>query len=256
MKNRRNYYRILHVQPDAPTAVIRASHRAIMQRLKVHPDLGGDHEQAVLLNEAVDTLCDPTRRAAYDEVRAPRVEQQRDRGRAVTPRQAAASSRPTERPTAGPAAAPRPSASPKSRVACGFCGAICSTVDRSRPESACVSCGSALCLVEKHQLGGPSQRAIERVPRNVPMTFRLAASRQNVWSGSTEDLSLNGMRFLSHVVIEVGDCLRVECDFCSAVAVVKSVGSTRSVRGPWHYGVEFLTFRVKNERGGLFSTVA
>jgi hypothetical protein len=64
------------------------------------------------------------------------------------------------------------------------------------------------------------------------------------------------MRFLSHVVMAVGDCVRVDCDFCSAVAVVKSVGDSRSMRSPRHYGVEFVTFRIKNERGGLFSTVA
>ena len=66
MRNRRNYYRVLHVQRDAPPAVIKASYRAIMQRMTVHPDLGGDHAQAVLINEAFHTLSDPARRAAYD----------------------------------------------------------------------------------------------------------------------------------------------------------------------------------------------
>jgi DnaJ-class molecular chaperone len=50
--NRRNYYRILHVQPDAPTEVIKSSYRTLMQRLKMHPDLGGDHSEAALINEA------------------------------------------------------------------------------------------------------------------------------------------------------------------------------------------------------------
>lgn len=39
--NRRNYYRILHVQPDAPLEIIRASYRAMMGPLKMHPDMGG-----------------------------------------------------------------------------------------------------------------------------------------------------------------------------------------------------------------------
>jgi hypothetical protein len=39
-QNRRNYYRILHVQPDAPMEVIRASYRTLMQKLRFHPDLG------------------------------------------------------------------------------------------------------------------------------------------------------------------------------------------------------------------------
>lgn len=64
-KNRRNYYRILFVQPDAPVEVIKASYRALMGPLKLHPDLGGDHEEAALINEAYRVLKDPVRREAY-----------------------------------------------------------------------------------------------------------------------------------------------------------------------------------------------
>ncbi len=67
MKNRRNYYRILQVQPDAPQAVIRASYKALMRELKLHPDLGGDHWNATVLNDAYTTLGNPARRAAYDK---------------------------------------------------------------------------------------------------------------------------------------------------------------------------------------------
>src|SRR5689334_12575167 len=67
MKNRRNYYRLLQVQPDASVEVIRSSFRAIMRGLKQHPDLGGSHWHAALLNEAYETLIDPNRRADYDQ---------------------------------------------------------------------------------------------------------------------------------------------------------------------------------------------
>src|SRR5690606_3216066 len=59
--NRRNYYRVLHVQPDAPTEIIRMSYLTLMRRLKMHPDLGGDHRKAALINEAFATLVDPVR---------------------------------------------------------------------------------------------------------------------------------------------------------------------------------------------------
>ena len=49
MKNRRNYYRILQVQPDAPAEIIRTSYRTLMHKLKMHPDLGGKS----LVNDAV-----------------------------------------------------------------------------------------------------------------------------------------------------------------------------------------------------------
>ena len=49
--NRRNYYRILHVQSDAPLEIIRASYRAMMGPLKMHPDMGGNHEVAALIKD-------------------------------------------------------------------------------------------------------------------------------------------------------------------------------------------------------------
>lgn len=63
MKNRRNYYRILHVQPDAPKEMIRSSYRTIMHKMRVHPDLGGDSEAAALVNEAYAVLSDERERA-------------------------------------------------------------------------------------------------------------------------------------------------------------------------------------------------
>ena len=67
MKNRRNYYRLLQVQPDAPIEIIRTSYRTLMRELKQHPDLGGDHGKASMLNEAYEILSDSVRRAEYDK---------------------------------------------------------------------------------------------------------------------------------------------------------------------------------------------
>ncbi len=67
MKNRRNYYRILQVQPDASIEVIRASYRTQMRELGKHPDLGGSVFGATVLNEAYETLNNPERRAEYDK---------------------------------------------------------------------------------------------------------------------------------------------------------------------------------------------
>lgn len=52
MRNRRNYYRILHVQPEAPPEIITAAYRTLMGPLRQHPDRGGSHQAAALLNEA------------------------------------------------------------------------------------------------------------------------------------------------------------------------------------------------------------
>ena len=64
--NRRNHYRTLHAQPDAPFEVIKANYRTLMQKLKLHPDLGGDHTTAVQVNTAYEILSDPARRSAYE----------------------------------------------------------------------------------------------------------------------------------------------------------------------------------------------
>ena len=63
--NQCKYYRMLHVQPDAPVEVIRARYRTLMQRLQQHPDPGGEHWNASLINEAHDALVDEDRRRLY-----------------------------------------------------------------------------------------------------------------------------------------------------------------------------------------------
>ena len=47
--------------------IIQASYRTIMQKLKAHPDIGGDTWNASVINEAYQTLVDPIRRTFYDE---------------------------------------------------------------------------------------------------------------------------------------------------------------------------------------------
>lgn len=66
MIERRNYYRILQVQPDASMAVIRENYRILMQKLKMCPGLGDPNWNEDLLDAAYDTLRDPLKRAAYD----------------------------------------------------------------------------------------------------------------------------------------------------------------------------------------------
>lgn len=71
-----DFYQLLHVQHDAPAAVVKASYRAMMQKMQYHPDLGGDEATAQRLNEAVATLCNPIKRAIYDVEFALQAKQQ------------------------------------------------------------------------------------------------------------------------------------------------------------------------------------
>lgn len=243
MINRRNYYRVLHVEPDAPLAVIQASYRALMQQLTVHPDLGGDHDEAVLINEAFDTLRDPDRRAAYDRtIESPRHQ----RGRATPPSTALVSTTPRELP---PPAADAPD--------CAFCGAATTLVDRRSPDATCGDCGSALFPAPLQPGDGSARRALGRVRTRMPMTFRVGGTPNLQRTGVAENLNVKGMQFRSDVAIPIGERLQIDCEFCSAVAIVRTIRTEpwASRRGS-HYGVEFLTLRIKRERGGLVSTVA
>ncbi len=64
---RRNYYRILNVQPDASLEIIKNNYRTLLQKLRLHPDLGGKNWNASIINEAYNTLSKPLKRAEYDE---------------------------------------------------------------------------------------------------------------------------------------------------------------------------------------------
>ncbi len=66
MIERRNFYRILHAQPDASMVVIRENYRLLKQKLKIHPDLTNDDWNENLLEAAYQTLSDPTKRSIYD----------------------------------------------------------------------------------------------------------------------------------------------------------------------------------------------
>ena len=91
----------------------------------------------------------------------------------------------------------------------------------------------------------------------MPVCFRVATSRHVVHRGTTEDLSLNGIRLLSPVQVAVGDRVQIDCAFCVAVAVVRSVRAGQRAGGiVWQCGLEFATLRIIRQRGGLVSTVA
>ena len=141
MKNKRNYYRILHVQPDAPQAIIRSSYRTLMQQLKQHPDLGGNHWNAALINEAYGVISDPKKRAEYDStlIRAnttSRVGAQR--GKAST----------TSVPS-GDQSREHPSMAQES---CAFCGTAHRYGRNPYHDAECDKCGSPLKSTEKYRL--------------------------------------------------------------------------------------------------------
>ncbi|MEQ1802438.1 MAG: J domain-containing protein [Gammaproteobacteria bacterium] len=227
MENRRNLYRILHVQPDAPEEIIQSSYRTLMMKLRRHPDLGGDHFTATLINEAYSVLSDPGKRAAYDEAW---------RSVAASPDEAAA-----------PPQAPVP--------ACPFCGAAHGFAGRIHSTATCTTCNSPLAPAARDRLDS-GQRAVSRVPRQISLTYFTGWPGQGPFAGETRDLSLHGLRFVANAALPVTKVIKVDCE--ALVALARVVACTENDQRDWRWLVraEYLTVRFRRSRGGFLATRA
>lgn len=223
MKNRRNYYRILQVQPDASPEVIRASYKAIMRELKAHPDLGGGHWNAAIVNKAYGILRDPTRRAAYD--------------RALF-----------ERYTKQPYDADRV---PIISYFCPFCKRPLAR--QPTANEACPSCRSPLASnhITDHQ---QEQRTIARIKKSghVHLYTEWALTPE---VGNIVDLSPHGMRFQCPVKLLPNMTIKISCRELNAVAVLRHSHKIID-NGSIYYsvGVEFLTVQFKQAKGGFHTS--
>lgn len=265
-----DYYAILHVDPAAPTEVIRASYRTLMQRLRLHPDLGGDHDAASALNSAYATLKDPQRRAQYDADRrseggAPRRESARETAAgqsrpAADPqysadgRSAPAAQKETGRDRS--AASPRwvtGSGSPASARICPFCHAP-ATPGRNGSDAPqlCRECSAPLTLVRaiSHD-GAQTQRSVYRIAKDERLRVFTRFDDRSGIDAIVHDISMSGMRFSCAQELACDAVIRVDCDMCAAVARIAHVGERAG--GVSQYGAEFLTVQFKRQRGSLLS---
>jgi hypothetical protein len=138
---------------------------------------------------------------------------------------------------------------------CPFCGEEHKRQDAERPDGVCASCGAALYPAERHMSDGTSRRTIDRLPRNMRVTLVRSSAMHTPCKAVTQDISLNGMRFLTRDHLAIDERLIIESDFCSAVAIVRSVRAHEIDREGFECGVEFLTMRVRHLRGGLIFSV-
>ncbi|MDJ0916941.1 MAG: J domain-containing protein [Woeseiaceae bacterium] len=239
-----DYYEILHVHPEAPEAVIRASYRALMQKLKMHPDLGGDAEIAARINEAYAVLTDIERRAAYDAAR-----------------EAAESlSQAADVPDADAAMGDTTSnlVQPRNPVhECVFCVTPHGYGNAIPPEAACVSCKSPLALVEPKRFEQSDQRAVSRISSRLDVRFFTEWPQARPHHGVTGDVSLNGMRLVTSRPLKVGNVIKLQCDVLESIAVVKNSSLQRRGFGlDYAVGLSFITLRFDRSLGGFVSQKA
>lgn len=229
MENRRNLYRILHVQPDAPEEIIQASYRTLMMKLRRHPDLGGDHFTATLINEAYAVLSDPAKRAAYDEA-----------WRAME---------------TGPGDAEHPPVAPPPPPACPFCGALHGFTGRIHSAATCTTCNAPLAPAARERLD-KGQRAVSRVPRRIALTYFTGWPGQGPFPGETRNLSLHGILFAAQGALPATKVIKVDCE--ALVALARVVACTDNDQRDWRWLIraEYVTVRFRRARGGFVATRA
>ncbi len=226
MKNRRNYYRILQVQPDAPAEIIRASYRTLMRELKKHPDLGGSTWDAEVLNEAYETLSDPQKRAAYDEELFVRYT-----------KQTFAYSR-----------------QPIAPVLCPICKRALSR--KAKPGELCLTCQTPLQSEDAPAPDKVSPRSIERIRKEEQISYYSAWPGKPA-QGRMVDFSPKGMRFLCKEKLAPQTVLKISSKLFEASGTVTNA-SEELWEGKKFFaiGICFLAVRFEDSRGTFFSTSA
>lgn len=234
----RNYYDVLHVSRDAPVEIIRGSYRTLMQRLRNHPDLGGDASTAALINEAYAVLSDRERRAEYDA----RMDLMEGIAKGVP-----------EAPSGTPRAAAARGVLDWSRQ-CVFCETPHNHGREIEIETACRTCGSPLAAAAQHRIELEGKRAVERVDKKQKVTFYTRWPQLQGYAGRIEDISLNGLRLVTAEDLSEGQCIKIVSDVVQAVAQVTNVIYERRV---WSRrciaGTSFVTLRFGRSIGGFVS---
>lgn len=227
----RDYYRILHVQPDAPLEVIRSSYRTLMQRMRAHPDLGGDNRRAAALNEAWSVLRHPEKRASYDAARSAT--------------------------SAANASRRRSRQEPRPAEACLFCGAARSHFGVPESGERCGECASPLAPADRSRLETQGQRAIARIRRSQPIRFLATWPQHLPMTGRMQDVSLHGLKFVTGQALSAGQIIRLDSDLCRAVArVVAAQPSVDSGGRQWLVRAEFLTLDLERTVGAFVCETA
>jgi curved DNA-binding protein CbpA len=246
-KNLPNYYIILCVQANASVDTIKATYRKLMVTMKMHPDLGGDHDVAAQINEAYAVLKDESKRSKYDRMYLlQRLEAAQTAAREREKRTAnSAGARPATGSTG------RPSPSPQAREGkagqCPYCNTRVPKLIRS--DTRCERCRSPLSAPP--QLGALGKelfgrRATPRIAKSHFATIRPTGQSQSM-TVKMRDLSLTGLSFYAEIDLEIGQVFKFRDANLEAVAAVVSRGK----RGQW-YSIHARLLTVAFHQPGVF----
>jgi hypothetical protein len=258
---RRNLYRLLHVQPEAPTEVITAVYRCLMSKLKMHPDLGGNNELAARINDAYAVLSDPLKRKEYDA-------QRKSKPHARTAEQ-------TREGKTGPRASPFSGTSftdafksafsasnepEPHRAARSFSGRQCPLCEKAMPrfialDTRCQHCDSPLSPIA-HNLHGQRElvgrRVTSRIARSDSASIQLAAHHPFV-QARLRDMSLSGIGLMTTEPVTSDSVVRV---MTKDMDVVVHVVRVRKADGLYHVHARLLTGHFGKKSGVFVSASA
>ncbi len=227
-----DYYRILHVQPDAPAPVIHAIYRTLLQRLQTSATFAGEAD-AGLIEEAYAVLGNAQRRAAYDAQRRAAASAQ-----TATPREVHAVDEDADTLVMN---------------VCLFCSAPHGLQRRLERDDECGRCGSPLCPAERHRLEYSGQRMLSRIPKQHAIDIYVTWPQDAPAIGQMRDLSLNGMQFTCVTRLQPNQIVKIVCTELHALARVAHTNRDIDTADRWITGVEFLTLRFVKIRGSFIS---
>jgi len=225
MENRRNYYRVLHVQPDAPVAVIKATYRTLMRNLKMHPDLGGDTWNAALVNEAYAVLSDRLKRERYD-----RQILQNLRRHSVQTDDVGQTTRGSD-----------PSY-------CLFCKSPFLNAPGQATRERCPECRSPLQGIDSEE----SKLTLRRIAGRIEQSFEIVYYTywpQSPRTATAKDLSPTGIAIAGMESCFVGQLIKLESEFLNAIAQVKNREAVGDSSTQVRVGLKFLAVSFNLPRG-------
>lgn len=248
MTTRKNYYQLLHVQPDAPEEIIKSSYRTLMLKLRCHPDMGGEDGVAARINLAYETLTHPEKRARYDRELLRFSETNAE----MEPK--------TRRPRAQPwndacgMYANRVSIPLRS---CVFCKTSQPEDILPGAERCCSRCGSPLNPVPGVAcLNACQRRAVQRMAQRRRIIF-YTAWPQRGFAGNIRDLSPMGMQIDTQEMLCESQLIKIDSDILKATAgVVYCRGTTTGTRRCYAIGIRFFTLWFRRSIGTFLSITA
>ena len=214
----------------------------MMQKLKMHPDLGGDAETAARINEAYAALSDPQRRQAYDASRESKSTDQTSEPATQAPQEAQLDDRIMWVEGADDAS-----------KQCLFCKTPHPFMHSPPANALCVTCECPLAPAARGDFLAGERRSLDRLKLERQVFFR-TTRQAKMQSATTADLSLSGLLIESQVDLIANQLVQISSPFCQSLARVAHARPVQS--GGSQCGIEFRTLFFPNVAGSLISEKA